>query len=194
MQYGRTSFSEKSFSESKDDSLSPLFASKETVVSKKAFAIEPAAVSTYTPAYLADFNPTEATNKKLDSQTRRLVYSGLWTFASINYLYCDLAGFMDKDMHEEYHNGEVNGVEMTPGLIAASAAMMQVAIANVFLPHVIKNDKTLRWVQIASGAFMTLVQTATLFVGEPSSYYMVFSGVEIAATTFITLNALKWKI
>ena len=82
---------------------------------------------------------------------------------------------------------------MTPGFLAGSAAFMQIAIANVFLPQLIKNEKTLRWVQIASGTIMTLVQTSTLFVGKPSPYYAVFSGCEIAATSFITLDAIKWK-
>jgi cyanate permease len=71
--------------------------------------------------------------------------------------------------------------------------MMQIAIANVFLPQVIKNDRTLRWVQIASGITMTLLQSATLFVGKPTPYYATFSALEIGATTFIAINAIKWK-
>jgi hypothetical protein len=82
---------------------------------------------------------------------------------------------------------------MTPGFIAASAVMMQIALTNVFLPQVIKNDNTLRWVQIASGTLMTLVQSATLFADKPTSYYAVFSGFEIAATAYITFDAIRWK-
>ncbi len=51
----------------------------------------------------------------------------------------------------------------------------------------------LRWVQIASGTVMTLVQTGTLFVGKPTPYYALFSTFEIAATTYITIDAIKWK-
>jgi hypothetical protein len=132
-------------------------------------------------------------NSEWYNKNRRNIYSGLWTYASLNYLYCDLAAFMDADMHRQYHTGTVGGFEMTPGFIAASSAMMQIALSNVFLPHVIKNDRTLRWVQIASGTIMTLVQSATLFADKPSSYYAVFSGFEIAATAYISFDALRWK-
>jgi hypothetical protein len=48
-------------------------------------------------------------------------------------------------------------------------------------------------VQIASGTIMTLVQSGTLFVGKPTPYYALFSAFEIAATTYITIDAIKWK-
>ena len=127
------------------------------------------------------------------NKNRRNIYSSLWTYASLNYLYCDIAAFMDADMHSQYHTGAVDGFEMTPGFIAASAVMMQIALTNVFLPQVIKNDNTLRWVQIASGTLMTLVQSATLFADKPTSYYAVFSGFEIATTAYITFDAIRWK-
>ena len=63
----------------------------------------------------------------------------------------------------------------------------------VFWYDIIKNEKTLRWVQIASGTLMTLVQSASLFAGKPTSYYAVFSGFEIAATSYITIDAIRWK-
>ena len=136
---------------------------------------------------------TSFVNSEWYNKNRRNIYSSLWTYASLNYLYCDLAAFMDANMHKQYHTGTVDGFEMTPGFIAASAVMMQIALANVFLPQIIKNDKTLRWVQIASGTIMTLVQSATLFADKPTSYYAVFSGFEIAATAYITFDAIRWK-
>lgn len=132
-------------------------------------------------------------NSEWYNKNRRNIYSSLWAYASLNYLYCDLAAFMDANTHMQYHTGKVNGFEMTPGFIAASAVMMQIALTNVFLPQIIKNDKTLRWVQIASGSIMTIIQTATLFNDKPTSYYAVFSGIEIAATAFITIDAIRWK-
>ncbi len=134
------------------------------------------------------YNHSEWYNKNM-----RNIYSSIWTYASLNYLYCDIAAFMDANMHSQYHTGTVDGFEMSPGFIAASAAMMQIALTNVLLPQVIKNDKTLRWVQIASGTLMTLVQSATLFSSKPASYYTVFSGFEIAATAYIAFDAIRWK-
>jgi hypothetical protein len=126
-------------------------------------------------------------------KNRRNIYSGLWAFATLNYLYADIAGLMDANMLAQYQTGTVGGMRITPGFLTAAACFMQVPIANVFLPHVIKNERTLRWVQIASGAFMTLAQSATLFMGKPSPYYAVFSAFEIAATAYITIDAIRWK-
>ena len=70
---------------------------------------------------------------------------------------------------------------------------MQIPLANVFLPQIIRNERTLQWIQIASGTIMTLVQASTLFVGKPTPYYALFSAFEIAATAYITIDAIKWK-
>lgn len=124
---------------------------------------------------------------------RRNRYSSLWAFASLNYLYADLVGVMDKNKLVQYQTGVVNGVKITPEFLTVAAGFMQVSLANVFLPQVIKNERTLRWVQIASGAIMTLVQSGTLFVGKPTPYYVLFSAIEIGTTAYITLDAIKWK-
>ena len=120
-------------------------------------------------------------------------YSSLWAFASLNYLYADLVGVMDKNKLVQYQTGVVNGVKITPEFLTVAAGFMQVSLANVFLPQVIKNERTLRWVQIASGTLMTLVQSATLFVGKPTPYYVLFSAIEIGTTAYITFDAIKWK-
>ncbi len=147
-----------------------------------------------------DYNNPSNSSKNLSIQNdnffeknRRNIYSSMWAFASLNYLYCDIVGLMDKNMHLQYQAGVVDGTEMTPQFLTGAAIMMQIAIANVFLPQIIKNDRTLRWVQIASGITMTLIQSASLFVGKPTPYYATFSAFEIGATTFITLYSLKWK-
>ena len=100
---------------------------------------------------------------------------------------------MDKDVHAEYETGTVGEFEITPQFLTVAGGFMQIPLSNVFLPQVIKNDKVLRWVQIASGTIMTLVQTSTLFAGKPTPYYLLFSTVEIAATAYITIDSIKWK-
>lgn len=125
---------------------------------------------------------------------RRLKYSALWAFTALNYLYADLVGLMDANLLSQYQTGTVNGIDITPGFLTGAAAYMQIPIANVFLPMVIKDDNTLRWVQIASGTIATLAQAATLFVGEkPEPYYVLFSAIEIGTTAYITFDAIKWK-
>jgi hypothetical protein len=124
---------------------------------------------------------------------RRRIYSSLWAFTSLNYIYADLVGLMDKNILLQYQAGSVDGTRITPEFLTMAAVFMQIPLSNVILPQVIKNDRTLRCVQIASGTLMSLVQTGTLFVGKPAPHYVAFSLVEVAATTYITLDALKWK-
>lgn len=124
---------------------------------------------------------------------RRLKYSSLWVFTSLNYLYADLVGLMDLNLLSQYQTGIVNGVKITPVFLTAAAAYMQLPLSNVFLPHVIKNDKILRWIQIVSASIATIVQGATLFVGKPSPYYILFSAIEIGVTTYIAIDAIRWK-
>ena len=141
-----------------------------------------------------DFNPDSFMQKDANmASNKRLLYSSLWAFTSLNYIYADLFGVMDLNLLSQYQTGTVNGVEITPGFLAGAAAYMQLPLANVFLPHIIKNDKALRWVQIASGSIATLVQASSLFVGEPTPYYILFSAIEIGATAYITFDAIKWK-
>ena len=127
------------------------------------------------------------------SRNRRNIYSRLWIFASLNYLYADLAGLMDTNMLSQYLAGMVDGTKITPQFLTLAALLMQIPLANVFLPQIIRNERTLQWIQIASGTIMTLVQASTLFVGKPTPYYALFSAFEIAATAYITIDAIKWK-
>lgn len=141
---------------------------------------------------LADSN-SSASEKIPFFKNKRNLYSSLWAYASLNYLYADLVGLMDANNLTQYQNGEVNGIKITPEFLTSAAVLMQVPLANVFLPHVIKNDRTLKWVQIASGVFMTAIQASTLFVGKPTPYYATFSTFEIATTAFITIDAINWN-
>lgn len=124
---------------------------------------------------------------------RRVLYSCLWTFASLNYLYGDVVGLMDANLLVQFQTGVVNGIEISHTFLALAAVYMQIPIANVFLPHVIGGDQKLRWVQMVSAGIATTGQGASLFVGSPESYYIVFSVVEMAATGYIFFNALRWR-
>lgn len=126
--------------------------------------------------------------KKTD---RKILLSTLWIFAILNYLYCDIMGLMDVNLLKQYLTGTVNGMEMNENFLLGAAILMEIPIAMVLLSRVL-NYKANRWANIISGTIMTLVQTATLFAGEPTKYYLFCSIIEIATTLVIVWLAWKW--
>ncbi len=123
-------------------------------------------------------------------QWRQQVFlSSVWAFTSLNYLYCDLIDFMDTDMHEGYHSGEIDGLTLTPGFLAGATGIMQVPLGMVVLSTALP-PRASRVANIAAGVWSTSIQTATLFVGKPSPHYTVSSVIEISATAFITGYAI----
>ena len=127
-------------------------------------------------------------NNKID---KKVLLSTLWIFAILNYLYCDIMGIMDVNLLKQYLTGIVNGMEMNENLLLGAAILMEIPIAMVLLSRIL-NYKANRWANIIAGIIMTLVQTATLFAGEPTKYYLFCSIIEIATTIVIVWLAWKW--
>ena len=111
----------------------------------------------------------------------RVSLSTLWVFMLLNYLYCDVLGLFDPGMPKN----------MTQDALLAASFLMEVPIAMVLLSKVLKHGPN-RWVNILAGAFMAVVQVATLFVGTPTLYYGFFSAIEIACLLLIVWTAWRW--
>ena len=124
-----------------------------------------------------------------DMRTR---FSTLWIFVMFNYLYCDIVGLMDPELLNQYLNGNVDGLELTPGFLLGAAVLMEIPISMTVLSRVTKL-RTSRWLNIIAGTVMTIVQSATLLIGTPAMYYAFFSVIEIACTALIVWYAWKWK-
>jgi hypothetical protein len=119
--------------------------------------------------------------------------STLWIFATLNYLYCDVAGLMDRDLLTGYLAGNVNGLEISQGFLLGAGILVEIPIAMVLLSRVLEYRAN-RWANVAAGTVMTVVQLATLFLGgSPTMYYLFFSVIEIATTAFIVWSAWKWS-
>jgi hypothetical protein len=118
--------------------------------------------------------------------------SVLWIFVTLNYLYCDVAGLMDRSLLSQYLAGRVNGLDVSPGFLLAAGILIEIPITMVLLSTIL-NYRFNRIANIVAGSVMTIVQVATLFVGSPRSYYLFFSIIEIACTAFIVWTAWKWS-
>ena len=122
---------------------------------------------------------------------RKILLSTLWIFAILNYLYCDIMGLMDVNLLKQYLIGSVNGMEMNENFLLGAAILMEIPIAMVLLSRIL-NYKANRWANIMAGIIMTVIQTATLFAGEPTKYYIFCSIIEIGTTMAIVWFAWKW--
>lgn len=116
----------------------------------------------------------------------------LWIFVTFNYLYCDLIGVMDSEMLRGYLDGNVDGVRISESFLLAAAALVEIPMAMILLTGAL-SDRYSRLANVVAGTIMTVVQAATLFVGNTTSYYAFFSVIEIACTASIVWLAWRWK-
>ena len=114
-------------------------------------------------------------------QDIRVRLSTLWVFMLLNYLYCDVLGLFDPTTPKN----------MTQDALLAASLLMEIPIAMVILSRVLRYRPN-RWANILAGAFMAVVQVATLFVGTLPSYYAFFSAIEVACLLFIVWTAWRW--
>jgi hypothetical protein len=116
----------------------------------------------------------------------------LWVFVMFNYLYCDVIALMNPDLLKQFIAGRLGGMQISQGFLLGASILMEVPIALVLLSRVL-NYGANRWANIIAGAFMTVVQIASLFFGMTlTMYYLFFSVIEIACTALIAWYAWKW--
>lgn len=118
--------------------------------------------------------------------------STLWVFATLNYLYADVVALMDTNLLRGYLAGNIGGVAISQGFLLAAGVLVEIPIAMVLLSRALP-FRANRWANVVAGAFMTVVQLATLFVRVPAAYYAFFSVIEIGATAYLTWLAWRWR-
>jgi hypothetical protein len=124
---------------------------------------------------------------------QKVVLSTSWIFAMFNYLYCDLVGMMDPNLLKQFLTGTVSGIEFSQGFLLGASILMEIPIAMILMSRILAY-KANRWANIIAGLIMTIVQLATVVLGStPTIYYMFFSIIEIACTSFIIWYAWRWS-
>lgn len=127
-----------------------------------------------------------ANRKIVDTKDRKVILSVLWIFAMFNYLYADVFTlFFNPAAHQET-------LAMPQAAILAFAIMMETAIAMIFLSRFLPYRAN-RWANIIAGLFHTaLVAWSSTGSAQPL-FYLMFAGIEIACTLFITWFAWQWR-
>ena len=107
--------------------------------------------------------------------------SSLWVFLLFNYLYCDVLTGFDPSVPRD----------LSRDALLAASFLMEIPIAMIILSRVL-NYRPNRWANIAAGAFLVVVQVATLFIGTTTPYYVFFSAIEVACLLLIVSVAWRW--
>ncbi len=122
---------------------------------------------------------------------KETLFSTLWIFVTLNYLYCDVVGLMDHRLMSQYLKGTVNGFEINENFLLSGAVLMEIPIAMVILSRLLAYTAN-RWANIAAGSIKTVIMVLTMFVATPKSYYLFFGSIEIVTTIVIVWYAWNW--
>jgi hypothetical protein len=110
--------------------------------------------------------------------------SALWLFAILTFTYGDVVTLMDPVKH--------GSIQLTEGFLLGGSIFMMIPITMVLLSRLLEYRAS-RWASIIAGTIMTITLPATLFVAEPTNYYIFFTVIEITCTALIVWFAWKWS-
>jgi hypothetical protein len=122
---------------------------------------------------------------------KQVLLSTLWIFVTLNYLYCDLIGLMDAKLLKQYLTGTVEGMEINEPFLFWAGALMEIPILMILLSRILK-PRANAWTNIFAGILKTLVMVGTLFISQPTIYYIFFAVIEITTTIFIICYSILW--
>jgi hypothetical protein len=125
---------------------------------------------------------------KIDVKTK---LSALWVVLMFCYAYADILGFYAPGNLEELLAGEIAGIQMTQGLLLASAVLMAVPSAMVFLSLALP-ARANRWVNIIAGLVYMGVLVSTFLTGRNPAYYIFYAAVKAVLIALIIWHAFKW--
>lgn len=123
---------------------------------------------------------------------KKELFSTLWIFVTLNYLYCDLIGLMDKNLLNGYLKGNIEGMIIDENFLFFVAILMEIPIVMVFLSRIL-NYNANRWANLLAGSIKTIVMISTLFIGSFTAYYLFFAIIEITTTMYIIYLACGWS-
>ena len=133
------------------------------------------------------------TNMNNREMKTRVLLVILWVFYTVNFMYCDTLLKLEPGVLEGIMSGYMadGTVKITAGFLLGTAIMFEIPFLMIVLSWVLKSPAN-RWVNIIAASLFVVTQISSLFMGVPSSMYIFYSTVEIAALLIIVWNAWKW--
>ena len=121
----------------------------------------------------------------------KLKLCALWVALMFCYTYADILGFYAPGNLGELLSGEIAGIQMTQGVLLASALLMAIPTAMVFLSLTLK-ARANRLVNIIVGIVYLGVLASTLLTGRNPAYYILYVVGKAALIALIVWHAWKW--
>jgi len=134
------------------------------------------------------------TTVKITKINPRLLFSILWVFYSLNFMYADTLSNLEPgvlNMHLTGYTAD-GTVKITEGFLLGTAVMFEIPFLMIVLSWVLKYRAN-RLVNIIAASLFILAQIGSLFMGVPSPAYLFYTVIEITGLLFIIVNALKWR-
>jgi hypothetical protein len=124
--------------------------------------------------------------KKAASVDKKVVFSTLWIFALLNYIYNDIFSLYFVP------NIQNDAVSAASSQVLMFAFLMETAIAMVLLSRFLKYGAN-RWLNVIFGVVHTALVAWSVIGTTQQSFNIMFVAIEIACTLFIIVYALMWR-
>lgn len=115
----------------------------------------------------------------------------LWAALMFLYTYGDILGFYTPGNLEQLISGEIEGIQLTEGLLIVNAVTMMIQSVMIFLSVALKANAN-RWANLIIGAFAAVVLVVATYVGGIDFRYAIQVSVELVLIALIIWHAWKW--
>ncbi len=121
----------------------------------------------------------------------KIKLSALWVALVLLYTYGDILGFYTPGNLQQLISGEIEGIQLTEGLLIVNAVSMAIPSVMVFLSVALKANVN-RWANIILGIFSAVVLVAATYVGGIDVRYAIQASVEVVLIALILWHAWTW--
>jgi hypothetical protein len=121
----------------------------------------------------------------------KIKLAALWTALVFLYTYGDILGFYTPGNLEQLISGEIEGIQLTEGLLIVNAVTMAVQSVMIFLSVALKANVN-RWANLVLGAIALVVLVAATYVGGIDLRYAIQASIEVVLIALILWHAWKW--
>lgn len=118
------------------------------------------------------------------------IFSKLWTFLTVNYIFCDVFSLYHSKFLKGLLIGEIDGIEFTEPFLLYFSIIMELPMLMILLSVILK-DRINQITNIIVAIIMIIIQIGSLVTGENSLHYVFFSCIEIS--TLIVIIYIVWK-